>query len=252
MFGPAHTFVKENTTREIDLRNDDPSAVDSMIHYFYTLVYPDEVDFHDPVTLAANAESKDHPQEEDRSAEATDSIPESQSQVVQTNEAPPDSIDKSQELVQRHLHKDLLVYALADKYGVTDLKEKAARHFDEMLGHGELSLDIFDIVREVYSTTQSHDRGLRDIVIAKVHSEIQHWTGEMVFMETLASEGEFCADLLHYTVKQDMKHYEAALATIEHPGYCETCSATLIVKKWMSKRKNLTTKTYCARCEPWG
>ena len=38
-------------------------------------------------------------------------------------------------------------------------------------------------------------------------------------MEMARSEGDFSADLLAYTVRENLKQYEAALATIQHPGY---------------------------------
>lgn len=46
-----------------------------------------------------------------------------------------------------------------------------------------------------------HDRGLRDIVVARVHGEIQYWVLEKQLMAGLSSAADFCADLLSYTVK---------------------------------------------------
>lgn len=54
-------------------------------------------------------------------------------------------------------------------------------------------------------------------------------------MRTLSYEGDFCADLLAYTVKEDRKQYEAVLANIQHPGYCGQCQATLILKRSVSR-----------------
>jgi hypothetical protein len=70
-------------------------------------------------------------------------------------------------------------------------------------------------------------------------------------METLRGKADFGMDLLSYTVKENLKQHEATLATIQHPGYCSSCQANLVLKRWLSKRRNVTVKKYCARCEPW-
>ena len=72
-------------------------------------------------------------------------------------------------------------------------------------------------------------------------------------MDMARAEGDFSAELLAHTVREDAKRYEAALATIKHPGHCDLCRATLIVKQWRSRRNKIVNiKTYCPKCEPWG
>jgi hypothetical protein len=44
-------------------------------------------------------------------------------------------------------------------------------------------------------------------------------------MGMIRGEGDFSADLLVYAVEENKKQYAAALATIEHPGYCNHCQA---------------------------
>jgi len=149
------------------------------------------------------------------------------------------------------LYQDLRVYAIGEKYGIPRLKKKAEQHFNQELTRIEMTIDIFDIIREVYSITPSQDRDLREVVIARVYGEVQHWVRESRFMEILSCEGIFCADLLSYTVKEDLKQYEAALSNIQHPGYCTGCRATLITKKLTSKRGNVRIDKYCAKCDPW-
>ena len=100
--------------------------------------------------------------------------------------------------------------------------------------------------------TTPRDLVLRDIVTARIYGEIQHWVQNEEFMAMLRGEGEFATDLLSYTVKESLKQHEATLATIQHPGYCDTCQATLVVKRLTSKsRKNVSVQKYCAKCEPW-
>lgn len=95
--------------------------------------------------------------------------------------------------------------------------------------------------------TIPQDRVLRDIVTGKVYCAIRVGFLDQEFMETLRSEGD--ADLLSYISKENLEQYEAILATIQHPGYCDVCQATLVLKQWVSKRKNVSVKKYCARCE---
>jgi len=149
------------------------------------------------------------------------------------------------------LNQDLQVYVLGDKYGIPDLKKKAAQHFERVLENADLTVEVFSIIGGVYSTTIPQDRVLRDIITARIYGEIQHWIQDEEFTEMLRGEGEFGVDLLSYTVKESLKQHEAILATIQHPGYCNICQATLVLKRWISKRKNVTVKKYCARCEPW-
>lgn len=151
----------------------------------------------------------------------------------------------------RLLDQDLQVYVLGDKYGIPDLKRKAAQHFEKVLEHVDLTVEVFTIIRGVYSLTIPQDRVLRDSVTARIYSEIQHWVQDKEFMELLRGESEFCMDVLSYTVKENSKQHKAILATIPHPGYCNICQATLVVKRWTSKRRNVSVKKYCTGCEPW-
>ena len=246
-----------------------------MIQYFYTLSYPENSS--DPIE---DKESSSQPATvpEINSGPATNGVEEVTLGVVdpyggdgfavldeEVNQAaaaqeanptqPEADIDQSvatRELPLSSLNQDLQVYVLADKYSIPDLKKKAAQHFEKELENADLTIEIFDVIRDIYSLTLPQDRVLRDIVIARTYAEIQHWVTDEKFMEMTSGEGDFSADLLAYTVRENLKQYEAALATIEHPGYCSVCQATLVLKQWVSKRRNLNIRKYCAKCEPWG
>jgi len=270
---------KERTSEVIDLRVDDPNAVHCMIQYFYSLMYPSGADNGDSARTAAVSKTAFHTipsdnyihltkqdfvdksgrvntsylntvedtlMEEEENLQRTTTVSSDTGNVQQTSSA-----KYSRDLKLGRLHQDLLVYALSEKYGIPDLKKQAAHHFDQELQQTEMTIDVFDIIGEVYLTTPSQDRGLRDMVVAKVYGEVQHWVKDQQFMKTLSCEGDFCTDLLAYTVKEDLKRYEAALANIDHPGYCGKCQATLILKRWVSRRKNVNIEKYCAKCDPW-
>ena len=252
-----------------------------MIRYFYTLTYPNEPadSVEDLPSSPKPTVSDDHTTSEQIPNEPAEPL-DNPGLVVYTGDEmtidaavldtaenygvdPPDSLLAQNESVVAQpgvtldvslnlLDQDLQVYVLAEKYGIPDLRKKAAHHFEKMLEDADLTIEVFRIIRSVYLLTMPGDGGLRDIITAKLYGEIQHWTRDTEFMELLRDEGDFSADLLSYTVKENLKQQEAILATIDHPGYCNVCNATLVLKQWLSKRKNVNVKKYCARCEPWG
>lgn len=251
-----------------------------MIRYFYTLTYPEKPaepiedsksNSNDPISpdhsleqVATDLEEAAHTREDvalDALIETADEGPvlnEDESHGVPTEDPSHtqagSDIDQSAatcDATISSLEQDLQVYVLGDKYGIPNLKQKAAQHFEKVLEDADLTVEIFNIIRGVYSLTIPQDRTLRSVVTAKIHSEIEHLVQDDEFMRLLRGEGEFGVDLLSYTVKENSKQHEATLATIQHPGYCNICHATLVLKRWVSKRKNVTIKKYCARCEPW-
>lgn len=62
------------------------------------------------------------------------------------------------------LLRNVLVYSLADKYHIPSLSVLAKAKFQHLAPRGLLpSHDFREIIRLIYSTTPSNDRGLRDI-----------------------------------------------------------------------------------------
>jgi hypothetical protein len=56
-----------------------------------------------------------------------------------------------------------------------------------------------------------------------VYGEIQHCVIDDQFMALVTCEGDFYADILAYTVKENLKQCEVALTSVEHLGYCDQC-----------------------------
>lgn len=248
-----------------------------MIQYLYTLAYPEEqadsIDVskpspkptvpvgplildtvpNDPVEATLDAVDADAGVAVDTTLLVDDENHGVTAQDANPTQTEPnvDELAPDQDLSLTILEQDLQVYTLGEKYGIPDLKMKAARHFEKVLEDIDLNMKIFDVIQGVYSKTIPPDCVLREMVTARIYGEIQHWIQNSEFKETLRCEGDFCTDLLAYVVKESSKQYDAALATIEHPGYCNECRATLVLKRWVSKRKNVNIRKYCARCEPW-
>ena len=252
-----------------------------MIRYFYTLTYPDEPaePIEDLQSSPKPTVSVDHSSSEQIphdpaeplddpglvASDGTEMTIDVAVLDIDENHGmdPPDLLQVQKESVVAQsgvpfdvslnfLDQDLQVYVLAEKYGIPDLKKKAAQHFEKVLEDADLTIEVFNIIRSVYSLTMPEDRRLGDIITAKLYGEIQHWIRDTEFMKLLPDQGDFSADLLSYTIKENLKQQEATLATIDHPGYCNVCNATLVLKRWLSKRKNVNVKKYCARCDPWG
>jgi hypothetical protein len=153
--------------------------------------------------------------------------------------------------VASSLRLNARVYAIADKYGTGGLKSLAQHKFEVRLHEIDLETDVFAVINEVYSSTPDSDRGLRDFIVAKMYSEIQFWVMQEAFLDCFHHSSDFCKDLFQYTVRKDFENYEAAIANISHPGYCGSCQATLVLKRTVSRRKNVHVDKYCAKCDPW-
>ena len=221
----------------VTLFDDDPTAVRCMVQYFYTLQYPNAL-----VTNHSKRASKsilsDHSINVELGTSDLEQAIQNTSNGVENinldedeteckplqgsaHDQPKSDVDLSvttRKLPLSKLEQHLQVYVIADKYGIPLLKKKAAQRFKKEFANAELSLETINVIRGVYSMTIPQDRALRDIVIAQIWSEVQYWITDERFMEMARSESDFSADLLVHTVQEDTKEYEAALATIKHPG----------------------------------
>lgn len=235
-------------------------AVDCMIRYVYTLDY-------DPVMILGNGQNKaeepvnkadiDHEIVNHRTP-VDESLPPFDSETSDTmakdvvSQLPNDN--KTDEVENRLLDELKLhceVYALAEKYAIKALMILAREKFQRALEKVDDTTSLFEVVEQIYSSTPEHDRGLRDVIVAKVYSEIQYCVRQTEFRRFLTRTTSFCVDLLEEIVREDLKRYEQAIADVEHPGYCSTCRATFVTKRTVSRRKNVHLEKYCAKCDPW-
>lgn len=87
------------------------------------------------------------------------------------------------------------VYSIADKYGVQALKTRSKEKFDKAV---KTCWDMDDFARaitEVYSSTPSTDRGLRDTVAHTVVENIQGLLTKPDFQDVLEDTVGFGADV---------------------------------------------------------
>ncbi|KAF2085252.1 POZ domain-containing protein [Saccharata proteae CBS 121410] len=115
-----------------------------------------------------------------------------------------------------------LVYALADKYDCQSLKELALRKFEDA-NHSWHLEDLLDIVRAVYDTTPSTDRGLRDQVVDATHYNLDKLIYEPEFMDMLEDVPGFAADLTRAVTENAVEKAEMEAKEIRRQ--CPGCKA---------------------------
>ncbi|KAI1814640.1 hypothetical protein GGS20DRAFT_547799 [Poronia punctata] len=137
---------REARENHIDLSEDDPIAVKSMIHYFYEFGYPTTttdtaVKCSAPSEDSENVTCIEHPARKRRRTE-------------------PASPEPAAALIQH-----ARVYAIAERYAISGLKELATERFWYAAIHHWNTPEFLNAAQEVFDSTVETDRGLRDIVI---------------------------------------------------------------------------------------
>lgn len=127
----------------------------------YTFDYKDE-QYRDPEPDGCNSTAPDE-MSETISAER-------QTSPASAADAPEDSMSDCEEdtVGNPTLFSSVRVYAIADKYGIPQLKELARQRFSNWAENNWACDDFSAIAREVFETTPAKDRGLRDVVIRLV------------------------------------------------------------------------------------
>jgi hypothetical protein len=157
-------MCQEAHSRRIELQEDDPDAVEHMISYMYTFDYKDE-EYGDSESTVPSTGSNDG------TAETMDD----------ERQIPPEAVADAQEDSASTRGEDhpahfssVRVYALADKYDISPLKELARQKFCNWAENNWACEDFSAVAREVFESTPKDDRGLRDIIIQLVakHADI--------------------------------------------------------------------------------
>lgn len=220
-----------------------------MINYFYKLDYDDdqtpEWSHSDEIT-----EDAVFPSKEDvvlpREVEAVLPSEEDVALATDENVVPPVEMDRSRVISMISL--DARVYSLGDKFYIAGLKDVACRKFERGLKQVDVEKDLIPIIAEIYGSTPAQDRGLRDLILGKIYEEIQYWVMDGEFMDAASGIHGFYGDLLQHTVKRDLEKFDQALSAIQHQGYCARCSDELVLRKTISRRRNVQIEKYCAKC----
>lgn len=202
--GACRNSFKEANTGVIDLSEDDPSAVEHMIHYFYHMDYLTKplsrrssqrstrpssprltgssrrsptkkfnlALFEDPLLASASAISSSMPMSppvEEPTYQAFDvstKIPSSPVADQITDDDLESVLSESEPDVEKaHLVIHAKVYAIAEKYDIAGLKSLAQSKFAQQLQSHIDSPEFSEACQEAYESTFHTDRGLRDVII---------------------------------------------------------------------------------------
>ena len=141
---------------------------------------------------------------------------------------------------QHRYEFDARMYALADKYGIEDLKDFAQYKLSLVLPYRWDSL-AFDppmfvkALRVIYTTTLSSDRGLRDLVIPAIKHHRVKLRNNADFMEMLGSgldDGGFAADV-----------FDALLELVQPKTYqCTRCPVVTFPERFKEE-------VHCWQCK---
>ena len=130
--------------------DDDPQAVKRLLLYLYTLDYPEEDDSNVPVTIDPS-----HPPR----------LPSAATEVEQPLLGTmSDSYDSPSSSDPRMMN-NVLVYAVADKYDIPDLKDLAKSKFLTLATSKWPHIELYAVLETIFSTTPDGDMGLRQIVL---------------------------------------------------------------------------------------
>jgi len=178
---------REAASGVIILDGDDLETVRRMISYFYTLDYDNGItipSYKDASTLEAIQSGSDSTEQ-------------------------PDSVLSSCSIRE---------YAIAEKYDIKDLKAFARSRFSAWVKSNWNHPEFYSVVEEVYNSTPSNDRDIRDLVERTVKENITNVLHNDNFREMLTAEmGELGVAVL-----------SAILEEKRIPGYsCVHCSTDL-------------------------
>lgn len=91
---------------------------------------------------------------------------------------------------------DAKVYSIADRYGISALKEYAKQRYDAAIESGWALDDFCTAINSVYSSTAEHDRGLRDSTIETCIKNIGKLLESPQFCQCLRETIGLAADMV--------------------------------------------------------
>ncbi len=112
------------------------------------------------------------------------------------------------------LLNNALVYDIADKHDILELKELAKTKFRAQAGSLTSSDEFPSVIKTVYSTTLGSDRGLRDIVSSTCAKEVRALRDNQVFKDTIEEIGAFGVDVLCKVLDNDDERLKQAQAEV--------------------------------------
>lgn len=214
------------------MEDDDPHTVERMLEYLYTYDYDDGSSYN----LVEKSQYRYSEEQEIDKEDETGSVRTSQFSPeieAETDQAAPVSVEPDDPLPIGGVSKgnpaiedlgllnNVLVYAIAEKYNVPELKELAKTKFlsqaDSLMSADSLMCsDYFpEVITTVYKSTPGSDRGLRNIVSKICVKHIRTLMDKEAFKSVVRNIGDFGIDVLYEALKYDDGQLEQALAEKE-------------------------------------
>lgn len=91
---------------------------------------------------------------------------------------------------------DVLVYAIADKYNIPELKELSMSKFEALLDDESVPNKFAAVVDAVYTTTPDTDSGLRDMIIDYCAENIDTFAESEEYFRIFQDRGDFGRSVL--------------------------------------------------------
>lgn len=186
------------------LEDDDPVTVERMLTFLYTREYDDqapaqiEKPFNAPKIVGSTLEDDGHKTSSFATAEVAETA------AVDGEEADGDL--SVPELTRALIN--IAVYAIAEKYNLRDLKKAAMTRCSSQTWASWPLDDLHIIAKEVYNSTPSSDRGLRDILICDCAGHAEELTQQEDWISLIRMDADFGFDLFQ---KMTEKHGEAMI-----------------------------------------
>lgn len=136
------------------MHDDDPDTVKRMLSYLYTLDYSDERLPDDSIETVVAATLRPHIRHKTKSVAAGG-----------IRSGGPSLGAESETLYDPRMMNNVLVYAIAEKYGIPELKDLAKRKFQTLASSKWPHDDFHAVTEAIFSTTPDSDMGLRQIVM---------------------------------------------------------------------------------------
>jgi hypothetical protein len=207
----ADCFSQEAYSKRIELKDDDPETVERMISFLYTFDYKDEAcRDHESTKINSEYDSGDEageiqdmvePIEDQAPPEATDSVLENEASNGQD--------------YQPTIFSAVRVYAIADKYDIQGLKRLAKQRFCEWAATNWACEDFPAIAREVFESTPSSDRGLRDFILGIVTDHADVFIKNDDFLSLVEDVGELRLGIFRQLLKARSEEKVALQSVID-------------------------------------
>ena len=113
------------------------------------------------------------------------------------------SLDDKERLASIHerMMNNVMVYAIADKYDIPELKDLAKEKFHGQIEEVWPHEDLSSVVKAVYQTTPTGDMGLRQIIIDACSAHFEDIVKDEAIMETLMETADLATGLLVKSVQ---------------------------------------------------